>query len=139
MPKKKSSKSPTVAKKTRRVRSDTKTGSRQAAAKKTSKSVAAVVERVVRPYDLTIIVSPTVKAEKRSDVVDKVKKLVEKSQGKVEKSDEWGLKDLAYPIAKQRTGWYVNLSIKTPPDQITQIDEAIRRSDEIIRHLLIKI
>lgn len=115
---------------------------RKKTAKKKSPKKGATPELVVsdrRTYELTIIVSPSVKADQRSAVVDSLKKLVEKEKGSVDLIDEIGLRDLAYPIRKERTGWYASLTISQPASAIRGIDELIRRDEKILRHLLIRV
>lgn len=114
---------------------------RKKTAKKKSPKKGATTEIVVRDrrtYELTIIVSPAVKADQRSSVVDSLKKLVEKEKGSVDLVDEIGLRDLAYPIRSERTGWYASLTISLSANAILGIDELVRRDEKILRHLLIR-
>lgn len=92
---------------------------------------------VLRPYELTVVVSPTVKAEKRADVISSLKTMAEDSSGKVLKVDEWGLKDLAYPINHQMSGWYVFLLLKLPSSAIAKLQMSLGREKTILRHLLV--
>ena len=112
---------------------------RKKAVKEKSPKKGAVVEAVVddrRTYKLTMIVSPAVKADQRSPVVDSLKRIVEKAKGSIDIVDEIGLRDLAYPIRSERTGWYASLTVSLPASAIRGIDELIRRDEKILRHLL---
>lgn len=91
----------------------------------------------LREYELTVVVSPTVKAEKRADVISSLKTMAEDSNGKIEKVDEWGLKDLAYPINHQRSGWYVFLLLKLPSSAVAKLQMNLEREKTILRHLLV--
>ena len=91
-----------------------------------------------RTYELTVVVSPQVKVEKRKLLVDGLKKQLVSLKGSVVKVDEWGLKDLSYPIARELTGWYAQLEIKLPPQAPVKLEEKLKRDEEIIRHLLVK-
>lgn len=92
----------------------------------------------LRSYELTIVVSPEVKAEKRKDVLAAVKKQVTNLKGSVDKVDEWGLKDLAYPIAKQLSGWYVWFEIKLSAEAPAKLEEWLEREERVLRHLIVK-
>lgn len=113
-----------------------KTTSKKTASKKRASTQPAVADR--RSYELTIVLSSTVKADQRSGVMDSLKKLVEKEKGTVNQIDEIGLRDLAYPIRSERTGWYASLAIALPPMSIQDIDALVRRDEKILRHLLIR-
>jgi ribosomal protein S6 len=49
---------------------------------------------------MTLILVPELAVTKRKEVLDKVEKILVATKGKVEKKDEWGKKNLAYPIKK---------------------------------------
>lgn len=92
----------------------------------------------LRTYELVFVVSSVVKAEKRKDVLAAVQKAIESQQGTVKKVEEWGLKDLAYAIRHQLSGWYASFTVELPPQGVAPINEALIRNDNILRHLLIK-
>jgi small subunit ribosomal protein S6 len=108
-------------------------------AKKTAKRSAKRTTSIPRSYELTVVVSPEVKAEKRKEVVSSVKKLVTTLKGSVNKVDEWGLKDLAYPVAKQLTGWYAFFELEMLSKTPAKLEEKLQRDEKIIRYLLVKI
>lgn len=109
-------------------------------AKKTVKTVkkgAPTSPEVLRDYELTVVVSPVVKSEQRADVLLSLKTLIEDSKGKIEKTDEWGLKDLAYPILHQKSGWYVSCILKLPAQAVAKLQESVGREKTLLRYLLI--
>jgi len=92
----------------------------------------------VRSYQLTLVVSSKVKAEKRQDVVLSITKLIESQAGQVKSTDEWGLKDLAYAIDHELSGWYVCLAILLPAMGVAAVSQQLEREKGILRYLLIK-
>lgn len=88
-------------------------------------------------YEVTVVVSPTVKAEKRIDVVTALTEKIKSLGGFVTKTDEWGLKDLAYPIDHQRSGWYVCFAVKVPKSVVSVLDQHLMRDEALVRHLLV--
>lgn len=111
-----------------------KTGAKKPASKKLATPDVAADRR---GYELAIVVSPTVKADHRPALIESLKKTVEKAKGMVDRVDEIGLRDLAYPIRSQRTGWYVVFTTSMPPSAARDIDDQVRRDEKILRHLLL--
>lgn len=93
----------------------------------------------LRPYELTVIVSGSVKAEKRAAVMESVNKKIPGFGGQIKSTDEWGLKDLAYPIAKQMSGWYAHLNIEMPSDAVSKLDKELRENEKLLRHLIVRL
>lgn len=91
-----------------------------------------------RSYELTLVLSPAVAAEKRKDVVSALTKLIEKEQGGVEGIEEWGLKDLAYPIEKVHSGWYATLVVSLLPGSVARVESQLLQERKILRHVLIR-
>ena len=69
----------------------------------------------IRGYDLVVVISSKVKSEKRPDVVAGIQQMIEKLGGQLKKTNEMGLKDLAYPIGGEQSGWYVDLEVGLDP------------------------
>lgn len=109
-------------------------------ARKIAKQELAVHDVVtLSDYEVTAVVSPTVKAEKRADVVASLTGKIKSLGGLVSKTDEWGLKDLAYPIDHQRSGWYVCFAMKLPKSAVSMLDQHLIRDKALMRHLLVTI
>ena len=66
-------------------------------------------------------------------------KIVEDHQGKVVKTETWGLRSLAYRIAKNRKAHYVMLEIDAPGDTIAEIERQAGINEDIIRYMTIKV
>lgn len=112
--------------------------SRKKLAEKTEKKPIVLVGQN-RQYELAVVVSSEVKAEKRKDVIGKITKMIADVGGTpVGDTLELGLRDLAYPIQHQTSGWYAILDISVPGDTIKSIDMSLGREKDIIRHLLVR-
>lgn len=92
-----------------------------------------------KTYELTLVLSGGVKSEKRSPVLESINKKISGLGGQIKTTDEWGLKDLAYPIAKQLSGWYAHLNIEIPADSVSKLDKELRENESLLRHLIVKI
>lgn len=89
-------------------------------------------------YELTLVIDPDVSAGDQKKLVEKIEKLITTAKGKVEKTAEWGKKELAYPIQKKLVGYFYFLTFNLSPAALSEIDQAIRLENQIMRYLLIK-
>ncbi|WP_336972644.1 30S ribosomal protein S6 [Sphingobium aromaticiconvertens] len=66
-------------------------------------------------------------------------KIVEDNQGKVTKVETWGLRSLAYKIAKNRKAHYVMLNIDAPAGVVAELERQTQINEDIIRYMTIKV
>ena len=66
-------------------------------------------------------------------------KIVEDNEGKVVKTETWGLRSLAYRIAKNRKAHYVMLDIDAPAPTIAELERQTRMNEDVIRFLTIRV
>lgn len=66
-------------------------------------------------------------------------KIVEENEGKVTKVETWGLRSLAYKIAKNRKAHYVMLNIDAPGNVIAELERQTQINEDIIRYMTIKV
>ena len=65
--------------------------------------------------------------------------IVESNQGKVTKTETWGLKNLAYKIAKNRKAHYVMLNIDAPAGVVAELERQTQINEDIIRYMTVKV
>lgn len=65
-------------------------------------------------------------------------KIIESLGGRIVKSETWGLRTLAYRIAKNRKAHYVMLEIDGPPAAITELERQIAINEDIIRYMTVR-
>lgn len=66
-------------------------------------------------------------------------KIVEEHEGKVVKTESWGLKSLAYKIQKNRKAHYVMLNIDGPGSVIAELERQTRINEDVLRFLTIRV
>jgi small subunit ribosomal protein S6 len=66
-------------------------------------------------------------------------KIIEENKGKVVKTETWGLRSLAYRIAKNRKAHYVMLDLDAPPAAIAELERQSNISEDVIRFLTIRV
>ncbi|KKT72976.1 MAG: 30S ribosomal protein S6 [Microgenomates group bacterium GW2011_GWA2_44_7] len=86
-------------------------------------------------YELTVITKPDEKTS--ASVVSKVKGWIEAAKGKIEKTDNWGVKTLTYQIKKLSEGSYTLLTFTCDPANVKSIENRLKLETEIIRYLLV--
>lgn len=90
-------------------------------------------------YYLTLIINADLDEKARVELLSDVKKKILGSDGKIEKEDLWGVRDLAYPIMKQVTGYYVHYQFQTDPKIAKTIDKNLKVEEDILRYLLVRV
>ena len=66
-------------------------------------------------------------------------KIIEDNQGKVVKTENWGLRSLAYRIAKNRKAHYVMLEIDAPAGVVAELERQTQINEDIIRYMTVKV
>ncbi|MBN1168269.1 30S ribosomal protein S6 [Candidatus Woesebacteria bacterium] len=89
-------------------------------------------------YELTVVLPGKASANKKKKTKDFIEELVKTLEGKVKKSDEWGVIDLAYRIKKSEKGLFLYFKLEMEPTNAKQLDDKLRIEEDIIRYLLIK-
>ena len=92
----------------------------------------------MRDYELVLVFDPDLTEGDQKKQITQVKKIIEDLKGKVEKIDEWGRKELAYPIKKKNSGYYFLLTVKLSAKVTVQVSNKLKLEEGIIRYLLIK-
>jgi len=90
-------------------------------------------------YENIIILNPNLDDKAIEEAVERVKNVVVKKGGEVLKTENWGVKKLAYEIKKQKQGVYVLLIFKAPPDAISELERFYRLFDPLLKFLVIKL
>jgi small subunit ribosomal protein S6 len=66
-------------------------------------------------------------------------KIVEDNEGKVVKTETWGLRSLAYKIAKNRKAHYVMLEIDAPGGVIAELERQTQINEDVIRYMTVRV
>jgi len=73
---------------------------------------------------------------KFTDITKKIDGWVTEAGGKVEKTDNWGKRRLAYHIRKQREGQYVLFLLTIQPSFTTELERNLRFMEPVMRHMI---
>ena len=72
-------------------------------------------------------------------LLEKFIAVIQSFKGEIKKRENWGIRNLAYKINKNRKGHYMLLNIDGPPEAIHEYERLMRLDEDIIRFLTIKI
>jgi small subunit ribosomal protein S6 len=93
-----------------------------------------------RLYDLIFIVRPATPEDEIKKVLSGIEHTCAEKGGKVEKTEHWGTRKLAYRVAKHREGIYVYLQIRTNHhDLIAELERRLRVQDVVIKYLTVRL
>ena len=92
-----------------------------------------------RQYELIYIVSSEATEQQVADLHTQVEDIVGRFSGKLDKSDNWGRRRLAYEIGPHKEGTYVLELISGTGELMKEIDRRLRVSDQVIRHMVVRI
>ncbi len=90
-------------------------------------------------YNLTLVLKPDLTEAERKTLLTAVTKKLIGEDGKIDKEDLWGSKDLAYPIKKQTKGFFVHYEATTDPKNGKAIDKTLKLEEDILRYLLVRV
>jgi small subunit ribosomal protein S6 len=89
----------------------------------------------VTEYEVLLLLDPELSEEKQVEIVERVKTLVEKDGGSVERHDPWGRRKLAYPVAKKDDGIYHLLTFAAPAETLDELSRVLKIDDDVLRHM----
>ena len=90
-------------------------------------------------YESVIITRPELTESQIENLISSLSKIISNEKGKVVKKENWGLRNLAYKIKKNKKGHYFMLNLDSNPSVIFEYERQMRINEDIIRFLTIKI
>ena len=90
-------------------------------------------------YESVIIGRQDLTPSQFETLIDEFVSVIENLKGTIRKKENWGIRNLAYKINKNRKGHYMLLNIDGPADAIFEYERLMRLHEDIIRFLTIRI
>jgi small subunit ribosomal protein S6 len=94
---------------------------------------------MTRQYELVYLVSPDATEEQVQTLHAQVEEIVGRLGGQLEKTENWGRRKLAYEIGPHKEATYVLEVINGAGELIKELDRRFRVSDQVLRHLIVRI
>ena len=90
----------------------------------------------MRHYEIVFLVHPD-QSEQVPAMIERYKGLISADGGKVHRLEDWGRRQLAYPIAKVHKAHYVLMNVECDQKALNELTGAFRFSDAVLRHLVV--
>ncbi|MGQ0509691.1 MAG: 30S ribosomal protein S6 [Betaproteobacteria bacterium] len=91
----------------------------------------------MRHYEICFIVHPD-QSEQVPAMVERYKGIVAARKGTVHRLEDWGRRQLTYPLAKVHKAHYVLMNIECDNETLNELEHAFRFNDAVLRHLTVK-
>jgi len=90
-------------------------------------------------YEHVVITRPDISPAQVDTFVEDLTGFLREKGAKVGKTEYWGLRNLAYPIKKQRKGHYSLINIDGPAEAIHELERRQRISEDVMRYMTIRV
>ena len=91
----------------------------------------------MRHYEIVFMVHPD-RSEQVNAMVERYKGMISQSKGKIHRFEDWGRRQLAYPINKVHKAHYILMNIECDAKTLADIKENFKYNDAIIRNLVLR-
>lgn len=91
----------------------------------------------MRHYEIVFIVHPD-QSEQVPAMVERYKSIVTTRNGQIHRLEDWGRRQMAYPIQKVHKAHYVLMNIECDGETLAELEHAFKFNDAVLRHLTIK-
>ena len=90
-------------------------------------------------YEHTIIARQDASPSEIKQLIEKYSKIVEKNEGEVVKTENWGLLNLSYIIKKNKKGSYIHFKIKGKGNVVSELEKNEAIDKKLLRYLTVKV
>jgi small subunit ribosomal protein S6 len=90
-------------------------------------------------YETVYIARQDISTQQVETLTEQMSSFITDGDGNVSKVENWGLRNLAYKVKKNRKGHYVLLNIDAPIDAVKEMERNMLLSEDILRHMTIRV
>ncbi len=91
----------------------------------------------MRHYEVVFLVHPD-QSDQVPGMIERYHAMIERGEGKVHRTEDWGRRQLAFPIAKVHKAHYILFNIEVDQSVLEELESAFRFNDAVIRSLIVK-
>ena len=91
-----------------------------------------------RRYETLVLIHPEQGEQGAKELTNRLRTLVEEQKGTIGQIQEWGLRDLAFLIAKQRRAFYVLFEYRASPAALAEVERNLRLTDAVLRFVSVR-
>ena len=90
----------------------------------------------MRHYEIVFMVHPD-QSDQVPGMVDRYRSMIERGNGVVHRTEDWGRRQLAYPVSKIHKAHYVLMNVEVERQTLDELESAFRFNDAVLRNLII--
>lgn len=90
----------------------------------------------MKHYEIVYLIRPA-QSEQAPQIIEHYTALVKKRDGKIHRLEDWGRRQLAYPIDDERKAHYVLMNIECDQETLAELKHAFRYNDAVLRELIL--
>ncbi len=90
----------------------------------------------MRHYEIVFIVHPD-QSEQVPGMIERYRQMVTTRGGRIHRLEDWGRRQLAFPIQKVHKAHYVLMNIECDQETLTELEHAYKFNDAVLRHLIV--
>ena len=94
---------------------------------------------MLKQYETVFIATPVLSDTQMKEAVAKYNDLIKENGGEVVYEEDWGLRQLAYPIQHKTSGFYHLIEFKSEPEFVAVLETQYHRDERIIRFLTVSL
>jgi small subunit ribosomal protein S6 len=91
----------------------------------------------MRHYEIVFLVHPD-QSEQVPAMIERYRAMIEGAEGKIHRLEDWGRRQLAFPIQKLPKAHYVLMNIECDAATLGELESAFRFNDAVLRHMTLK-
>ncbi|WGO83776.1 30S ribosomal protein S6 [Arsenophonus apicola] len=92
----------------------------------------------MRHYEIVFMVHPD-QSEQVAGMIERYSSSITEAQGKIHRLEDWGRRQLAYPINKLHKAHYVLMNVEAPQEVIDELETNFRFNDAVVRSMIMRV
>lgn len=89
-------------------------------------------------YETVVVLHPDLGEPGAKELVQKIRTTLESAKAEIKKVEEWGTRELAYLIRKQRRGYYTLVEYRAEPLAVAELERQLKLNDRVLRFLTVR-
>jgi small subunit ribosomal protein S6 len=89
-------------------------------------------------YETLVLLRPDLPEAQVRETIERAQRLIEGQAGVVSETQDWGVRELAYPVQKNTRGYYFLLTYNARPEVVWEFERTLKIADEVMRFVTVR-
>jgi small subunit ribosomal protein S6 len=89
-------------------------------------------------YETLVLLRAELPEAQVRETIERAKRLIESQQGTMTETQDWGLRELAYPVEKSNRGYYFLLRYNSKAETVWEVERTLKIADEVLRFVTVR-